>query len=197
MGAFFIENCVGNNCSTNGILKRGKYLEFTTGIYRLKLQENGNLEIFCQNVSVWETKTINKNVDFLYFDSNGSLVLFGKNKSIIWAAGIGLDATKLIMQDDGNLALYKDGDQSVWSTGTNNKCHSVKGLKLFPFLLFLIKAYCYTVLESAFRVAGQDPSHPLPLFFPITCFLEISCKQVMPVLPLHPENPQYHPKKRL
>ena len=35
MGAFFIENCVGNNCSTNGILKRGKYLEFTTGIYRL------------------------------------------------------------------------------------------------------------------------------------------------------------------
>ena len=116
----------------------------------------------------------NNHVDFLYFDSNGSLVLFAKDKSIIWATRIGLDETKLIIQDDGNLALYKDGDQSVWSTGTNNKSHSVKGLKLFPFLLFLIKAYCYTVLEGAFRVAGQDPSPPL--FFPVTSFLEITCK---------------------
>ena len=196
MGIFFIENCVGNNCSTNGILKRGKYLESKTGIYRLKLQENGNLEIFCQNVSVWETKTINNNVDFLYFDSNGNLVLFGKDKSIIWAAGIGLDATKLIMQDDGNLVLYKDDNQSVWSTDTNNKCHSDKGLKLFPFLLFLIKAYCYTLLGGGFRLAGQDPSPP-HLFLPITCLLEITCKQVTSVLPLHPENLQYHPKKRL
>ena len=92
------------------------------------------MEIFCQNVSIWETKTIYNNVDFLYFDPNGNLVLFGKDESIIWAAGIGLDATKLIMQDDGNLVLYKDDDQSVWSTGTNNKCHSDKGLKLFSFL---------------------------------------------------------------
>ena len=154
MGIFFIENCVGNNCSTNGILKRGKYLESTTGIHKLKLQENENLEIFCQNVS------------------NGNLVLFGKDKSIIWAAGIGLDATKLIMQDDGNLVLYKDGDQSVWSTGTNNKCHSDKGWKLFLFLLFLIKAYCYTVLGDGFRVAGQDPSLPLapPYFFQSLAF---------------------------
>ena len=88
MGTFFTENCVGNNCSANGILKRGKYLESTTGICRLKVQENGNLEIFCQNVSVWETKTINNNVDFLYFDSKGNLVLFGKDKSIIWTARI-------------------------------------------------------------------------------------------------------------
>ena len=88
------------------------------------------------------------------------------------------------MQDDGNLVLHKDGDQSVWSTGTNNKCHSDKGLKLFPFLLFLIKSYCYIVLGGGFRVAGQDPSPPL--FFPITCFLEITCKQLTSVLPLHP-----------
>ena len=150
----FLENCIGNNCSKNGILKKGKYLESTNGIYTLKLQENGNLEIFCQNVSIWETKTINNNVDLLYFDPNGNLVLFGNNKSIIWAAGIGLDPTKLIMQDDGNLVLYKDDDQSVWSTSTNNKCHSDKGLKLFLFLLFLIKTYFFTVLRGGFRGAG-------------------------------------------
>ena len=52
MGTFFTENCVGNNCSANGILKRGKYLESTTGIYRLKLQENGNLDIFSKCVNM-------------------------------------------------------------------------------------------------------------------------------------------------
>ena len=88
-------------------------------------------------MSVWQSKTINNNVDFLYFDPNGNLVLFGKDESIIWAAGIGLYATKLIMQDDGNLVLHKDAlpihiiqdDKLVfhkndavilWSTDANN-----------------------------------------------------------------------------
>ena len=100
-------------------------------------------------MSVWETKTISNNVDFLYFDPKGNLVLFGKGESIIWATGIGLDAIKLKMQDNGKLVLYKDGPPIymmqdgklllihkgdsviVRSTGTNNGCHSEKGLNFF------------------------------------------------------------------
>ena len=148
-------------------------------------------------MSVWETKTINNNVDFLYFDPNGNLALFGKDKSIIWAAGTGLDSTKLIMQDDGNLVLYKDDDESVWSTGTNNKCHSNKGLKLFPFPLFLIKNYFYTVLRGGLRGVAGAGGAPPTLFFAITCSSAVTCKQVTSVLPLHPQNLQYHHKKCL
>ena len=124
-------------------LQKGKYLESTTGRYRLKLQVNGNLEIFCQNVSIWETKTVNDNVDFLYFDPNGNLVLFGIDESVIWAAGIGEHATTLIMQDDGNLVLYKDDSESVWSTGTSNKCHADEGFKFPLSFVFINTALKY------------------------------------------------------
>ena len=101
------------------------------------------MEKFCQNVSIWETKTVNDNVDFLYFDPIGNLVLFGIDESVIWAAGIGEHATTLIMQDDGNLVLYKDDSQSVWSTGTSNKYHADKGFKFPLFFVFINTALKY------------------------------------------------------
>ena len=101
------------------------------------------MEIFCQNTSIWETKTVNDHVDFLYFDPNGNLVLFGIDESVIWAAGIGEYATTLIMQDDSNLVLYKDDSQSVWSTGTSNKCHANKGFKFLFFFVFINTALKY------------------------------------------------------
>ena len=124
---FSLANCNADTCARNGILKKGKYLQSSTGRYELKLQESGNLEIFCQNISIWESKTTNDNADFLYFDQHGKLVIFGKDDSILWSAGIGQNAEKLVMQDDGNVVLYKDDGRSVWATGTNDKCHSDKG----------------------------------------------------------------------
>lgn len=97
---------------------------------KLKLQENGNLEIFCENVSVWESNTTNDNVKFLYFDVHGNLVLLANDNSTVWSASIGPNAVKLLMQDDGNVVLYNDDDQSVWTTRTKDKCYSHKGLKL-------------------------------------------------------------------
>ena len=128
-------------------MEKGKYLQSSTGRYKLKLQQSGNLEIFCQNISIWESKTTTDNVDFLYFDQRGNLVLFGKDNSIVWSAAIGQNAEKLVMQDDGNVVLYKGDGQDVWATGTNDKCYSDKGSKSSfyktrfdknPFLFYLI-----------------------------------------------------------
>ena len=88
------------------------------------------MEIFWQKISIWESKTTNDNVDFLYFDQRGNLVIFEKDDSIVWSAGFRQNAEKLVMQDDGNVLLYKGDGQSVWATGTNDKCHSDKGSKL-------------------------------------------------------------------
>lgn len=96
----------------------------------MKLRENGNLEIFCGNISVWKSKTISDNVKFLYFDLHGTLVLYGKDGSIVWSPGIGNNAEKLIMQDDGNAVIYKSNGQKVWATDTKDKCHSDEGSKL-------------------------------------------------------------------
>ena len=130
LAIFSLARCNGDTCSGNEILEKGKYLESSNGKYRLKLKVNGNLEIFCGNISVWKSKTISDNVKFLYFDLHGNVVLYGKDNSIVWSPGIGKNAEKLIMQDDGNVVLYKSDGQSVWATETKDKCHSDGGLKL-------------------------------------------------------------------
>ena len=39
---FSLANCNADTCARNGILKKGKYLQSSTGRYELKLQESGN-----------------------------------------------------------------------------------------------------------------------------------------------------------
>lgn len=127
----FLDKCNGDTCNRNGILKKGKYLKSKNGRYKLQLQEDGNLEIFCRTISIWQSKTINEKVDFLYFDVHGNLVLFGKDGSVIWSVALGQNANRLIMQGDGNLVLYLEDNRSVWASDTNNKCDSNKGLKFY------------------------------------------------------------------
>ena len=71
-------NCHGDTCTHMGVLKKGKYLQSNNGIFKLILQENGNLEVFCKTKSIWSTGTITNKVDFLCFKKNGKLVLYGK-----------------------------------------------------------------------------------------------------------------------
>ena len=113
-------------------LQEGKYLESTTGRYRLKLQVNGNLEIFCQNVSIWETKTVNDNVDFLYFDPNGNLVLFGIDESVIWAAGIAEHATTCKM-----MVIWYFTRMTVKAFGLPAQAINVMQTKVLNLLYFL------------------------------------------------------------
>ena len=54
LAIFSLARCNGDTYSRNGILEKGKYLESSNGKYRLKLKVNGNLEIFCGNISVWK-----------------------------------------------------------------------------------------------------------------------------------------------
>ena len=67
-------NCHGDTCTHMGVLKKGKYLRSNNGIFKLILQENGNLEILCKTKPIWSTRTITNKVDFLYFKQNGKLV---------------------------------------------------------------------------------------------------------------------------
>ena len=161
---FPLGNCNGDACSRNGILGRGKYLQSSTGRYNLKLQENGNLEIFCENISVWESNTIDDNVKFLYFDLHGNLVLLGKDDSIVWSASIGQNAVKLLMQDDGNVVLYNNDGQSVWATRTKNKCYSHQGLKSSFYktrfgkvLLWFSNSFGTTTLISIITIKALVP----------------------------------------
>ena len=123
-----------------GVLKKGKHLESNNGIFKLTLQENGNLEILCKNKSIWSTETITDNVDFMYLKTNGKLVLHGKDETDVWEIAVwGIDtvfeAKKLHLKNDGNLVLLDQFNSVVWASATDSVCD--QGLQLSLSCIFI------------------------------------------------------------
>ena len=119
-----------------GVIKKGKYLQSNNGIFKLILQENGNLEILCKGKSIWSTDTITAKVDFMYFKENGKLVLYSKDDTDLWTTNTEdsfFKPHKLVLQNDGNLVLLGTFGNAVWSSGTNGIC----GQGLYFFLAAL------------------------------------------------------------
>ena len=83
------------------------------------MRQNGNLELTSAKYILWTTGTINKEVDFLYFDRDG-LSLRGIDNKTIWRANNMFDewSEKLFIQNDGNLVVYNKCDKPIWSTDT-------------------------------------------------------------------------------
>lgn len=118
----FLENCEGDTCTQLGVLKKGKYLLSKNGAFKFILQDNGNLEILCQNKALWSSETTSENVNFMYFKKSGKLVLYGKDETDLWSRPTETSHNlpkRLILQDDGNLVLVDKFGSAVWATGTN------------------------------------------------------------------------------
>ena len=118
-------NCHGDTCTHMGVLKKGKYLRSNNGIFKLILQENGNLEILCKTKPIWSTRTITNKVDFLYFKQNGKLVLYSKDETDLWTGNIKdsfFEPLTLLLQNVGNLVLLDGFNQAQWSSGTGDIC---------------------------------------------------------------------------
>ena len=49
-------------------MKKGSYLQSASGVYKLTLQQNGNLEIVCKNTSVWSTSTFDSDINSMRLD---------------------------------------------------------------------------------------------------------------------------------
>ena len=117
----FLENCQGEKCIRNGILRKGKYLKSRNNKYQLHLRKNGNLVLTCGARPIWTSYTINNTVNFFYFDEDGTnLILRGKDNSTIWRAQTTMLGEKLVLQDDGKLVLYNSCNKSIWEKGNEN-----------------------------------------------------------------------------
>ena len=47
---------------------KGSYLQSASGVYKLTLQQNGNLEIVCKNTSVWSASTFDSDINSIRLD---------------------------------------------------------------------------------------------------------------------------------
>ncbi|MFY7890492.1 MAG: hypothetical protein ACOVOW_16370 [Spirosomataceae bacterium] len=110
----------GSSIVSDRALKRGESRTSANGIYKVTLNESGNLVITKNNTLIWQANTSG---DALRLQEDGNLVVYGQGGNPQWASstnGKGDATTVMVIQDDGNLVLYKNGKEAIWSSGTND-----------------------------------------------------------------------------
>lgn len=117
-------------------MKKGNHLQSVNGVYKLSLQQNGNLEILCKGTSIWSSNTFDSNIEEMRFQDNGIVGLFKPSSDWdVWSSlphwkGI-IFPISLVMQSDGNLRVFErnhrtNGIAQIFATNTNRKCPAGK-----------------------------------------------------------------------
>lgn len=102
-----------------GNLFRGQELVSPNKKYKLKMQADGNLVLYSQNVAIWNSLTWAKPVKLVSMQPDGNLVLYDENKKPYWYSSTwGRGPSRLVVQDDGNLVIYNASNVPTWYTNT-------------------------------------------------------------------------------
>ena len=149
--SLFLENCKRDRCTTNGILKIGNMLQSQNGIYRLVLNQTGNLEIWCKREKLWTTNTNDNYVESLIFNSDGKIHLLGKDNSSRWQTSVSSNNSHLmLLQNDGNLAVYNECGNRFWNSNTSGKCETIPGIYSFHKIVTLENIFLRKSIPAGF-----------------------------------------------
>ena len=136
----FLENCQGDRCFKNGILKVRKNLQSRNGVYRLILNDTGNLEIWCKREKIWTTNTDDDYIESLIFDNDGKISLLGKDNSSRWQMKLSSRNSKphlMLLQNNGNLVVYNECGNRLWESRTRGKCDNISGIYMFFLYIYI------------------------------------------------------------
>lgn len=119
--------CRGDRCvrGNNGAaLAVGASLSSGNSHYRLVMQHDGNLVIYCIGRAIWSTHTAHIAIHGgLRFQGDGNLVLYRHGGRAVWnSRTANTEACQLVMQNDGNLVLYGCYGRVIWASSTANRC---------------------------------------------------------------------------
>ena len=111
-------------------MKKGEFIQSESGIYKLLLNETGNLEIWCTNQMVMSTYTYDKYMEFLYLGSDGIYLLGkdGSNRLNIALDKLKQKATFLLLQNDGSLVIFDKCGGIAWKYTPDTKCDQNPGI---------------------------------------------------------------------
>jgi hypothetical protein len=114
------------------LLAKGSYIMSPAAHSALVMQPDGNLVLYSDSVSKWNTGTGGTGAHHLIMQTDGNLVLYDKVGQPKWFSGTGGNPNaRAVLQSDGNLVLYSSNGVPIWSTLTNS-----------------IPSYSHTVLHS-------------------------------------------------
>ena len=136
----FLENCQGDRCFKNGILKVRKNLQSWNGVYRLILNDTGNLEIWCKREKIWTTNTDDDYIESLIFDNDGKISLLGKDNSSRWQMKLLSRNSKphlMLLQNNGNLVVYNKCGNRLWESRARGKCDNIPGIYMFFLYIYM------------------------------------------------------------
>ena len=107
-------------------LPMDKKLTSTNGRYKLVMQSDGNLVLYCNGNKVnWASNTAGKKVGNggLQFQLDGNLVIYDPtHKATWWSKTHKTDAYALILSNNGNLELWSIKGTILWQSNTAGKC---------------------------------------------------------------------------
>ncbi len=116
---FFITSCTTKNTlEKNETLFIYDYLISSNRMYKLVLQEDGNLVIYdIKGEVVWGSNTANGLIKKCIFQEDANLVLYDNNNVPYWASHTISDKqSRVILEDDGKLTIYLE-EKAIWSNG--------------------------------------------------------------------------------
>ena len=124
--------CVGDTCSngfgsSNSVdvpLKEGNVITSENNNVELKMQDDGNLVLYCKSNAIWSSKTDGHGgKSAASFQKDGNLVLMENNDVLYTADSHDKEGAELVVQDDGNLVIYtNDRLKAIWSSETSGRC---------------------------------------------------------------------------
>lgn len=99
-------------------LNKGEWLDSENGLFRLRLNDDGNLVLLdiATNTTIWNTGTQSAEDTFLVLQGgDGNLVLYTESFQPLWNSGTqGLGVDRLTVNNDGSLGLYA-GSNRIWA----------------------------------------------------------------------------------
>lgn len=109
-----------NTLEPGETLQRGESLVSPNGLYRLVLQDDGNLVLYQKNEAMWFTGTQGQAIKELVMQPDGNAVLYKYSGASAWNTNTERNPNScLTLQNDGNLVIYKR--IAIFATNTAKK----------------------------------------------------------------------------
>lgn len=156
----------GNKIESGSIVPSGQYLYSPQKKSVLRLNINGNLELYVNSALAWESRTAGSKATKLINQPDGNLVLYTSNNVAVWSTSTsGGGASRLILEGDGDLVLYS-GSTPIWSSGTGSLKEETIGSHFFTVGGAILPGQSINSPDGRYRLVLQGDGN-LVLYSPI------------------------------
>jgi hypothetical protein len=112
-------NSNNSTLSSGQTLTKGNNLLSPDSQSALALQSDGNLILYSNFQTVWDTGPLGSATSRLVMQADGNLVLYNQSNVALWSSQTGSNpGARLVLQTDGNMVIYSTTNTPLWASYT-------------------------------------------------------------------------------